>query len=192
MPIRKIKFEEGRYYHVFNRGADRSRIFFQSDHYLFLLERIKKYFIRDHQVMIVYCLMPNHYHFLVRQNGSVELSKTMQAIFNSYSKAINHQLGRTGTLFEGRFKCNQINDESYLIHLCRYIHRNPIDTNPPLVKRIEDWPYSNYREWIGQRDGNLIDREFVHYHFTISTDYAAFVMEQPAAKVLKRLEKISI
>jgi len=72
--------------------------------YEFLLKRIRKYFRRDTLTMIAYCLMPNHYHFLVRQDGDILVSDTIQAIFNSYTKAINKLYLLSGTLFESRFK----------------------------------------------------------------------------------------
>ena len=189
MPVRKLKFEKGCYYHIYNRGVNRQPIFFYNENYSFLLKRIKRYLYRDRQEMIAYCLMPNHYHFLIRQDNDVEISRTIQAIFNSYSKAVNLQIDRSGTLFEGRFKALLIDDETYLLHLCRYIHRNPIDAYPPLIKKLEDWRWSNYPEWAGLRKGNLVDHEFIAEYFQKADGYQQFVYETPSAKVLQRFEK---
>ena len=123
--------------------------------------------------VIAYCLMPNHYHFLLRQETEILLSKFMQVLFNAYVQALNVQQGRTGTLFEGRFKHKCVDEWEYLMILCRYIHRNPVEGG--LVAKPEDWQYSNYREWVGLRNGTLVDRDFVKDHFSSTEEYAKFV-----------------
>ncbi len=136
---------------------------------------MRKYF-RDRDVgVIAYCLMPNHYHFLLRQDGQASAGKTVQFIFNGYSKAFNEMFERTGTLFEGPFKAALVNEEEYLLHLCRYIHRNPLDAQ--LVDKIESWEYSNYREWIGLREDALVDRLFIRERFPSAGQYTRFVSE---------------
>lgn len=77
----------------------------------------------------------------MRQDGNVAISNFMQDIFNSYSKAFNKMYNRTGTLFEGPFKSIHIDKDNYLIHLCRYIHRNPLEAK--LVADLEKWSFSN-------------------------------------------------
>lgn len=88
-----------------------------------------------------------------------------------YSIAL--QQGRTGTLFEGRFRHVLIDREEYLLHLCRYIHLNPIHAG--LVSQCEDWPYSNYLEWVGRRPGVLKDQALIRMHFPTPELYAGFV-----------------
>jgi hypothetical protein len=70
---------------------------------------------------------------------------------------------RSGTLFEGRFKAIPVQNKRYLLHLCRYIHLNPFKHG--IADDLSLWPWSNYHEWIGQRPGTLVDREFVAAHF---------------------------
>jgi len=190
MPYRKTNFEKGYYYHLFNRGANRENIFCERDNYHFLLEKIKLYCEKDKVAMIAYCLMPNHYHFLLRQDDDTSLSVFMHSVFGSYTKAFNKKYQRTGTLFEDRFKSILIDSEEYLTHLCRYIHRNPIDGKKPLVDEISQWPFSNYLDWIGARNRNLVDRDFIQEHFTWVETYKDFVFEyEPDEKVVKKLEK---
>jgi putative transposase len=137
--------------------------------------------------VIAYCLMPNHYHFLFRQESAVPLSKLMQVLFNAYAQALNLQQGRTGTLFEGRFKHKCVDTWEYLSMLCRYIHLNPVKAG--LVARPEDWPFSNYREWVGLRDGVLVDTVFVQDHFPSAEEYVRFVNDVEDEK--RSYEKIS-
>jgi putative transposase len=189
MPKRAIEFINGCYYHVYNRGFDRNPIFYNPSDYLFALDLIQKYFKEYFISIIAYCLMPNHYHFLLRQDGDLPLCEAIRDTFNTYVQGLNKKAKRHGALFQGRFNAIMINDEEYLIHLCRYIHRNPIDSFKPLVGRLEDWAYSNYPEWIGRRNGKLVDRNFVKGCFANGAEYEAFVMETPSAKVIDRMGK---
>ena len=189
MARRKTAFVPGHYYHVYNRGVNRGLIFHEDSNYVYLLDLIGKVVNNDNVSIIAYCLMPNHYHFLLRQNSEPLISSFMQRVFNAYSKAFNKRYSRSGTLFEGPFKSVHIDTDAYLIHLCRYIHRNPIDTEPPLVHRLEDWPFSNYPEWIGLRNGRLVDRAFVKEVLYGGIDYREFVMDALPAKVRQRMEK---
>jgi len=173
MPYRGDAFTQGQYYHIYNRGAGKAKIFFNDGNYQYLLRLVKEYYQKHGATIIAYCLMPNHYHFLIRQELGEPLSKFMQVLFNSYVQALNLQQGRTGTLFEGRFKHKRVDTWEYLVILCRYIHRNPVEAK--LVKKPEDWVYSNYREWIGLRDGALVDKVFVQDHFSSAEEYVNFV-----------------
>jgi len=153
--------------------------------YLYLLWLVKEYAPKFGVAVIAYCLMPNHYHFLFRQETENLLSKFMQVLFNGYVQALNLQQGRTGTLFERRFKHKCVDNWEYLMVLCRYIHRNPVKAG--LVAKPEDWAYSNYREWVGLRDGVLVDKVFVQDHFPSAEEYVRFVNEDEE----KSYEKIS-
>lgn len=117
--------------------------------------------------------MPNHYHFLIRQDGNDTAGTFIQRIFNSYTKAVNKRYDRSGTLFEGPYRAINIDDKSYLIYLCRYIHRNPLEAH--LVEKLKDWPYSNYLKWINARKGSLYDRELMQRYFPSSEAYKRFV-----------------
>jgi REP element-mobilizing transposase RayT len=167
-------YQQGHFYHVYNRGANRNPIFFEDDNYLFLLRRIKKYTRRYAISVIAYCLMPNHYHFLLQQLDKNTVGQCIQYTFNSYTKAINEKYGRSGTLFEGPYRAIHVDNEPYLIHLCSYIHRNPKEAR--LVDQLENWLWSNYLEWIGKRKGKLYDKSFVQDHFHSAEKYQEFVL----------------
>lgn len=186
MARRNVEFTQGNYYHVYNRGAERQLIFRTEDNYKFLLRKVRKYSIKFSITIIAYCLMPNHYHFLLCQDGDHTISDFIQAVFNSYSKAFNKMYNRSGTLFEGPFKAVLIDNEAYLLHICRYIHRNPLDAG--LVGKLIDWPYSNYLEWIGARDSFFIDRAFIEDNFSSPHEYTNFLMEYKPPKMKDSLE----
>ena len=126
MPGRYVKFVKGNFYHVYNRGANKQKIFLEADNYLYLLKLLKKNTEKYYLAVIAYCLMPNHYHFLLRVDGDKDLSLCISSTFNSYVQAINKRYDRVGFLFSERFKAIHVSGDPYLIHLCRYIHRNPL------------------------------------------------------------------
>lgn len=195
MPKRALSFIPGCYYHIFNRGNNRDSIFFEDENYLFFLRRWRKWLL-PYTDTIAYCLMPTHYHFLVRikevadqdqtsevletskvsetqEVSTLDFSKAMQKLVISYTKAINKRFNRVGALFQGAYKVKRIESGTHLVHLCRYIHANPVKDG--LVDLVEDWQYSNYLEWIGQRDGSLVTPEFIEDHFPDPGDYVSFV-----------------
>ncbi|MFB0534576.1 MAG: transposase [Anaerolineae bacterium] len=176
----------GHYYHVYNRGCNRQRIFANAGNYLFLLRRAQS-FLADYPLSVIaYCLMPNHYHFLLRPEEDRALSRFIQRLFNSYTQAFNKQQGRSGTLFGGRAKSVPVDTDEYVVHLCRYVHLNPVRAG--LVAHPSEWLYSNYLEWVERRGGTLVDRVFVRQYFPTASDYEAFVMSEVDPLLEQRLQ----
>ena len=169
---RKEVFNQGNYYHIHNRGIDRKRIFFNDANYEFLIKLIKRYKDRYSVSILAYCLMPNHYHMLIRQDKDIPIYHFIRTLFNSYVQAVNKQQGRKGSLFEGRFQYVHVDKDEYLFHLCRYIHMNPVKAK--LVSQPVEWPYSNYRDWVELRSGSLKDQDFIKGHFTSPSEYETF------------------
>lgn len=171
MPRRKIRFTQGSYYHIYNRGAERSSICRTEENYRFLLTLMKRYLGPLQVSMIAYCLLPNHYHWLVRQDGDASAGLLPQRVFNAYVKAFNNANGRTGTLFEDRYKVIPVESDEYLRHLCCYIHGNPVRHGIADAPGL--WPYSNYLDWIGKRPGTMLDPAFMPQQFGSAQRYAA-------------------
>src|SRR5215213_3992752 len=178
MPRRQTPFASDVYYHFYNRGNNRQAIFFESDNYLYFLSGIKKYLVPVVNI-VAYCLMPTHYHILVRvkpqtSEVSLQVSRAMQKFLISYTKAINKRFERVGSLFQGQFQAKPIQTYPPLLNLCVYIHANPVKDG--LVALPEDWIYSNYLEWLGERNGKLVDQEFIQEHFGSPVEYQELVM----------------
>ena len=188
MAKRNIPFLPNHYYHIYNRGAHKANIFRSDAEYVMLLNLIQEKRVDFDISVIAYCLMDNHYHFLLRQDGDAKLNDFMQAVFNIYPKRFNHKYKLSGTLFEGPFQAIMVESEKYLLHLCRYIHRNPVEAD--MVKNPEQWHYSNYLEFIGKRNGTLVDREFVRENFGSPEEYRDFVMNYfPSKKEEKEFRR---
>ncbi|MBN1536671.1 MAG: transposase [Anaerolineales bacterium] len=187
MPRRYFPFLSDQYYHLYNRGNNRQTVFFEYSNYLYFLQGIKNY-LCHHLDIIAYCLMPTHYHMLVRIKGnhtsdflenpntfSSKVSKGMMQLGVSYTKGINKRFNRVGSLFQGQFRSKPIIEYEQLLNMCIYIHANPVKDG--LVKLPEDWEFSNYREWMGLRRGKLVDHDFIRENFKTIEEYKICVLD---------------
>jgi len=195
------------YYHIFNRGVNKNKIFFDEADYSRFLETAIHYksSIRqfshskrynhpdtgsgqDTKVQVfAYCLMPNHFHFLIKQLADDSITSYMQHLSNSYSHYIHTKYKRTGPLFEGRFKNRLIETDEQLVHVSRYIHLNPLVSN--LVDNLIRYKWSSYYSYITSSKDELIsDFNLILGHFRSRKDYEQFVLDQ--SDYGKELEKI--
>ena len=130
----RIEYENA-FYHVMNRGRAREAIFHDKVYYDAFLKTLKEAVKRFDCVIHAYCLMGNHYHLLI-QTPKANLSRVMRHINGVYTQRHNRLRLTDGPLFRGRFKAILVDIDSYLLHLSRYIHRNPIDMKSPLVENL--------------------------------------------------------
>lgn len=176
LPINQI-------FHIYNQGNNRQRIFFNDSNYLYFLSKIRTYLLPFGK-MINYCLMPNHFHMLfylnqlhVEINGKImTCNQAIGSMLMSYTKAVNIQQKRSGSLFrsktkitdpwnEGFITMNKVFDQNYLgksdfIQNCfDYIHLNPVSAG--MVKLPEEWIYSSAMDYIGLRNGTMCDKNWV-------------------------------
>lgn len=173
---RRTKLLTGHTYHLYNRGNRKAEIFHDQQDYLYFLRKFRSYLQQFPVLLIAYCLMPNHYHLLVRQLGDGGISGMMQAFGTSLSKTYNKKYGTVGALCQGRFREEHVGEVGYLMRLARYIHRNPVTAR--LCAAPEDWPYSNYRDVIGLRAGTLCDFSPVLHCFAGKVElYREFVLD---------------
>jgi len=157
------------YAHYYNKGYHGQNIFFSKPDYLMLLDLMGKNSERYQITIVAYCLIPNHYHFLLRQDGSDSSSLFIQTLFNTFVQKMNKKYNRQGTLFKGSVQSREIEKQDYLFHLCRYIHANPVKHK--LVSDPIDWEYSNYREYLNIRKGRLYDNSFFNSTFSLPEEY---------------------
>lgn len=148
---KRTAFIENVIYHVYNRGNGYEPIFNNFGNYDYFLKKYHEYMTPYWDTM-VWCLMPNHFHFMVRikpQEDSSLLTtelciKAYADFCNGYVQAYNKQQGRRGSLFMRSFKRKPVYDEEYLRKLICYIHNNPVKDG--IVHRPEDWFHSSYHE----------------------------------------------
>ena len=158
-------FESEYTYHIYNRSNE--KVFYNHENYLFFLRKTNK-LIKPFCDILAWCLMPNHFHFLINVNSkSVEmtnekhrpdtqiLSKQFGTLLSSYTQAINRQEKRKGSLWAHRTeaKCINYGSNNYIDTCFFYIHQNPI--NDKLVTQLEDWEFSSFLEYCKIRNGEL-------------------------------------
>lgn len=163
MRCKKDYFVKDAYFHFYNRAINEERMFYQRDDYILLLKKLKSVLKLYPSTFFAYCLMPNHFHFLIRQDGDKPVYKIFNHLFSYYVQRFNIKYNRKGRLFQGKLQHKLIKNEKYLIHLCQYIHYNPMKAE--LVANLEDWEFSNYLEWIGKRNGTLFGNEILKIYF---------------------------
>lgn len=167
-----MKLLPDRIYHIYNRGNQKQRIFFTRNNYLFFLEKVRKYWY-PYCDILCYCLMPNHFHFMIKTNESTvqlfrkkessglinwtNFSWGTQQMLTHYTRAIQQQEHFTGSLFTQNTKskqvCSEWSWEDYTLWCFRYILQNPVKAK--LVKHFEQWEFSAYRDFAGIRNGTL-------------------------------------
>lgn len=165
-----MQFFENELYHIYNRGNNKQQIFFNPENYLFFLKKVRKY-IQPHCDILTWCLMPNHFHFLVNaDNRTIQtriiagsernvMGEGIRNLLSSYTQAINKQNDSTGSLFQQNTKAKPISKGSNLYdRTCfHYIHQNPLVAK--MVSKMEDWEYSSFKDYCGLRNGTLANKE---------------------------------
>lgn len=183
---REHNFCVGEYYHLYNRGVEKRTLFknpYDHNRFMTLLYLCNSYepvdigaylenggslrdlFSRKRKNTLVdiaaYCLMPNHFHILVREGSEKGISIFMQKLGTAYATYFNKKYKRTGTLFEGPFKAKHVDTEPYLLYLTAYIHLNPVKLIEPEWKELgirnkkssekylHEYAYSSFLEYAG-------------------------------------------
>lgn len=134
------------YYHVYNRGNHRDPIFHSVQDYGRFLWVFTDQAAENNIEVAAYCLMPNHFHSLLKQRPGGDMTRHMASFGVSYAKYFNKVYGQVGHVFQGRFKSRAVVDPEDLIQLTGYIHRNPIG----LVGNILEYEWSSLRAYLGE------------------------------------------
>lgn len=183
-------FQKDSYYHVYNRGTRKQNIFIQKRDYERFLDRLKEYKDKFEVSILAYCLMPNHFHILLKQNTDTPITFFMLRLGTSYAKYFNIKYDQVGSLFQGRFKTKLIDSDEYLLHVSRYIHRNPIST--PGVE-LEFFPWSSYSSYVKGVKNDLVDPSFILDYFAKNdpgNDYKKFTEYDHVEKDNQRINDL--
>lgn len=179
--IRKVDVADS-YYHVYARGVNKQEIFLDADDYKFFLSLLKRYLSRSEASsrrgvqypklyegiqLLAYCLMTNHFHLLVYQINEQGMMQLMRRVMTSYSGYFNRKYSRRGPLFESRYRASRINNETYLLHISRYIHLNPTDWR--------GYNYSSLRSYLGTAPPDWLTTIRVNSLFSSRNEYLQFL-----------------
>lgn len=142
-------------YHVMHRGVGKQIIFESKEDYKFYLKKLKINKELLNIEIIAYCLMDNHVHLLIRTEDCSRVSNLMQRLGTSYAEYYNGKYTHSGHVFQGRYACEIVKDEIYLMTCIRYIHNNPVKAG---VSTREMYKWSSYIEYVA--DHGISDRNF--------------------------------
>ncbi|GAA3994586.1 transposase [Hymenobacter fastidiosus] len=156
-----MHLQPGHCYYIYNRGNNRERIFFTRENYLFFLQKIRRHLL-PHMRLLAWCLMPNHFHLLVQVREETSMpacGAAFRVLLSSYTRAIQKQEQRTGSLFQQQTKAKDMlaGDGHYGLTCFCYIHQNPVRAQ--LIAETARWPWSSYPDYLGLRPGTLCDQE---------------------------------
>lgn len=206
---RKFNFSVGEFYHVYSRGNNKSKIFLSENDWrrfqklLYVCNGTQSVVFKTIQSLTLdkiergdslvdigaYCLMPNHFHLLLREKTEGGISLFVQKLLTAYSKYFNKKNERTGKLFEGAFKATHADTDEYLRYLFSYIHLNPVKIIDPQWKEngildrdaakqyLQGYSYSSYLDYMGTErpEGKIVNRNEFPDYFEQPKEFREFI-----------------
>lgn len=210
MPYRKTIFYNNGYYHITNRcdfdlfkdSTDYTRFIDLIDYYRYpQVNRFSRSLNKDvsetvtanldPQVLVIsYCLLPNHFHVVIKQVSDSGIKKFIHDVCLGYSKYFNLKYARKGPVFYKRYFSREIYSDSDLLHTCRYIHLNPYSAGiSKSFKEIFTYPYSSLQSYLSLEE-SLIDKDDLLSYFKTKDKFKKFVTDR--AEYQKSLQKIKL
>lgn len=211
---RNLNFVPGEYYHIYNRGVEKRKIFLKNSDYnrmMFLLyicnsrepvhiqnyrglTSIEKFSLDRKETLVeigAICLMPNHFHLLIKEKTQGGISLFMQKVTTAYTMYFNTANDRSGSLLQGTFKSKHIDEDRYLNYLYAYIHLNPIKIFEPNWKErgiknsikakkfLGSYDFSSYKDYCGlvRPENSILNREVFPDYFQEKSSFKNFINE---------------
>jgi len=215
MPRRKTFLATGEIYHIFNKTIGNERAFLNKkhnqrfldliDYYRFPQPKRYSYFARLSQrkkleywakvkktiplaEIYAFAIMPNHFHFLLKQPEVEGISKFMSNLQNSFAKYFNLRNNRSGSLFQNMFKAKRVENEEQLIHISRYIHLNPVSSFLIEINQLPEYPWTSLPCYLGRDFAGVISPDLILGVFGLAKKYQQFIFDQ--ADYQRKLQQI--
>jgi len=211
---RRMRFSTGSYFHIFNKSIANYGIFKDPNNcqrfleileyynncivgvsFSTLLKTKRKYdfvgllYPKHNSLLkfISFCIMPDHYHILVKILSDDVVSKYINDVENSYTRYFNIKFHRKGPLWQSKFKAVKIKNNEQLLHVSRYIHLNPTTNN--LTQKPENWQFSSYKDYL--KNEEVLKKFIPEISISDPKQYQAFVENQKDyQKSLKKIKKL--
>ncbi len=226
MPAKnRIKiYQSNTYYHIYNRGIDKRVIFIDTQDYQMFIQSLVQYLtlvapiiksgfksqkpslVQHRKTMnlsgevklCAYCLMPNHFHLIIRQETADGITKLMRRICTQYAMYFNKKYKRQGTLFENIYRAVIVPEDERLLLLSRYIHLNPVAKTVRrfgLVETVagslpEEYPFSSYQSYLPTGKNIGIDTSYI-ISLLANQSYQEF-MQSEDSKWLSKLKDLAL
>jgi putative transposase len=168
-------------YHVLNRGNARGQVFHKPDDYAAFIRLLPLGTERLPMRILGFCLMPNHFHLVLRPHGDGDLGRFMQWLLTCHVRRYHRHYDSSGHVWQGRFKAFPIQQDEHLLGVLRYAERNPLRAN--LVRSAPDWNWSSLRERLSAQPSELLHRGPV----TLPRNWPALVNRPQTAAELAAL-----
>ena len=229
MPARNSikQYYENGYYHIYNRGVEKRKIFLDQQDYSVFLSYLKEYLLpkdekglyeklgevalssrerdkiiktlrlnnfADEITLLAYCLMPNHFHFFVKQKSSGSIDKFINSLGTRYTMYFNKKYDRVGSLYQGVYKAVQITGEAQFIYLSKYIHKQALSSSRLQGEALEAQP-SSYKDYLGEKSALWVFPQEVLSYFSKASptlSYQAFVTEDRTEDEVITLAKFTL
>jgi putative transposase len=196
--MKRPKFVNDQIYHVYNRGVEKRNVFLDDRDYFRFIHNLFEFNderpaenlyseVQPRKLLVkilVFCLMPNHYHLLLRQEKENGIVKFMQKLGTGYTMYFNQKHDRVGALFQGRFKAILIDKEPHFFYLPCYIHINPLDLIESkwregeikdyqgAIDFLENYRWSSHSDYVGKKNfPSVTQREFLLDYFRGENQY---------------------
>lgn len=174
-----MHLEPNHLYHIYNQGNNQGQLFFERDDYLHFLKKYRG-LIAPHCSTLAYCLMPNHFHFLIDVSaksvqklklGNIEtslLSNGFRLLLSEFAQEINQKYGRSGSLFRQKTKAKILTEtgNAHSTTCFHYLHQNPLKAR--LVRKMEDREFSSFQDYAGLRLGTLCNQSIAFEYLLIN------------------------
>lgn len=154
MPRLARGLADGHFYHVLNRGNGRQTVFHKEGDYQAFLHLLSEVNQRYPIEIYAWCLLPSHFHILVRPECGTDLSRAMQWLLTSHVRRYHRHYNSSGHVWQGRYKSFLVQGDEHLLTVARYVERNPVTAG--LVKRAQEWSWSSHRERLMTTDGSIV------------------------------------
>lgn len=235
MPARNSikQYHENGYYHIYNRGVEKRKIFLDQQDYSVFLSYLKEYLspkdekglyeklgrvdlsprerdkiiktlrlnnFSDEITLLAYCLMPNHFHFFVKQKSSGSIDKFINSLGTRYTMYFNKKYDRVGSLYQGVYKAVQVTEEAQFIYLSKYIHKQALSSlrlqGEALEAQLTQLTQpSSYNDYLGEKSAPWVFPQEVLFYFSKlnpALSYQAFVMENQTENEVITLGKFTL
>lgn len=174
---------DGYVFHILNRGNGRQEVFHKNgDYHTFICltkEALESFDVK----LLAYCLMPNHFHLLVRPDKGEDLSRFMQWLMTSHVRRYHQHYGTSGHVWQGRYKSFIVQDDDHLLTVARYIEGNPVRANR--VTTAKSWKWSSHLERLGKCKGKII----TDLPIPVPSDWTAYIDHPMTSSEVERLRR---
>lgn len=183
MPRIARGLSDGHVYHILNRGNGRQQVFHKEGDYYTFTKLLEEAVGEFDVAILAYCLMPNHFHFLLKPDRADALSRFMQWLMTSHVRRYHQHYGTSGHVWQGRYKSFIVQEDDHLLTVMRYIEGNPVRAS--LVESSKEWKWSSHQERLGRQRRRVI----IDPPIALPTDWTGYIDQPMTGSEVERVRR---